>query len=124
MLLGTAADSAFAAAVARQSQVPLRDLTGRTGLRQLLAILAQVDVVVGPDSGALHLAAALGRPVVSLWGATSAARSAPWRSEHLVVEGRAPCAPCFLRHCPIGRVCMRGIEVESVVARAREALEA
>ncbi len=124
VLLGTAADTAFAAAVAQRSQVPLRNLSGRTDLRQLLAILAQVDVVVGPDSGALHLAAALGTPVVSLWGATSAARSAPWGSEHLVVEGRAPCAPCFLRHCPIGRVCMRGIEVDAVVARAREALGA
>ena len=51
---------------------------------------------------------------VSLWGATSAARSAPWGSEHLAVTGAAPCAPCFLKTCPIGRVCMRAITPDDV----------
>ena len=124
VLLGTAADAAFAAAVARRTRGRLRDLTGRTSLRQLLAVLARVDLAFGPDSGALHLAAALARPVVSLWGATSAARSAPWGSEGRVVQGRTPCAPCFLSRCPIGRVCMTSVAVEIVVAHAREALAA
>lgn len=122
LLLGTDDDRPFAAAVTAGARHAPRDLTGRTTLRDLLAVLAGVDLVIGPDSGTLHLAAALGRRVVSLWGATSAARSAPWGSEDLVVEGRAPCSPCFLRRCPIGRECMRSIAVEEVTARAREAL--
>jgi hypothetical protein len=62
--------------------------------------------------------------VVSLWGATSALRSAPFGSERLVVTGAAACSPCFLARCPIGRVCMRAIDVDAVVAPAREALAA
>jgi lipopolysaccharide heptosyltransferase II len=124
VLLGGAADAAFASAVAGEAGEGVRDLVGQTTLRVLLAILARSRLAFGPDSGALHLAAAVGTPVVSLWGATSAARSAPFGSEALAVRGAAPCAPCFLRACPIGRVCMRAITVEAVVARAVAALAA
>jgi len=109
VLLGTVADASFAAEVVRRSDGAVRDLVGRTSLRQLVAILGRAQLAFGPDSGALHLAAAVGVPTVSLWGATSAARSAPWGSEHLAVTGTAPCAPCFLKTCPIERVCMRTI---------------
>ncbi len=119
VLLGTAADASFAAEVVRQSDGGVRDLVGRTSLRQLLAILGRADLAFGPDSGALHVAAAVGVPTVSLWGATSAARSAPWGSEHLAVTGSAPCAPCFLTTCPIERVCMRAITPADVTAAWR-----
>jgi ADP-heptose:LPS heptosyltransferase len=89
-----------------------------------MAILARARLVFGPDSGALHLAAALGTPVLSLWGATSALRSTPHGSERLAVTGAAPCAPCFLTRCPIGRTCMRAIDADEVVARAALALAA
>jgi heptosyltransferase-1 len=124
VLLGTGADAAFAAEVGRATRGTVRDLTGRTSLRQLMALLASVDVAFGPDSGALHLAAAVGTPVVSLWGATSADRSVPFGSERHAIHGDAPCAPCFLRECPIGRVCMRAISAERVVGHMLEALAA
>ena len=124
LLVGTAADADFARAVARTLDGGVRDLVGRTSLRQLLALLARVRVAFGPDSGALHLAAALGTPAVSLWGATSALRSAPFGGDALVVTGAAPCAPCFLSTCPIGRVCMQDIAVDTVVARAATVLAA
>ena len=122
VLLGSAADAPFAALVRRHAAAA-RDLTGRTSLRQLLAILTRVRLVFGSDSGALHLAAALGKAVVSLWGATSADRSAPLGSEALVVTGAAPCAPCFLRTCPIGRVCMREIPAARVLATVDAVLD-
>jgi lipopolysaccharide heptosyltransferase II len=122
VLLGAAADGPFALETLRATDGGVRDLVGRTTLRQLLAILARARIAFGPDSGALHLAAALGTPAVSLWGATSPARSAPFGSEHLTVVGRAPCAPCFLRECPIGRVCMRDIASDAVVAHAAAVL--
>jgi len=124
VLLGAAGDAAFGAAVAAHARSPVRDLTGRTTLRELLAVLAHARLAFGPDSGALHLAAALGVRVVSLWGATSALRSAPFASERFVVAGRAPCSPCFLTRCPIGRVCMQTIDVAEVVGVAGEALAA
>ena len=121
VLLGATADVSFAATVAAGAGERVRNLVGQTSLRQLQAVLSRSDVVFGPDSGALHLAAALGKPVVSLWGATSAGRSTPWGSERWTIVGTAPCAPCFLRDCPIGRVCMQTIaaaEVERVVGEA------
>ena len=124
VLLGTGADAAFGAAVARASRGPVRDLIGRTSLRQLLALLARCALAFGPDSGALHLAAAVGTPVVSLWGATSPQRSAPYGSQRLVVAGASSCAPCFLRECPIGRVCMEAITADAVLEKAREVLAA
>jgi heptosyltransferase-1 len=123
VLLGTGADGSFARAVAAATDGGVRDLTGRTTLRQLLAILARARLAFGPDSGALHLAAALGTPAVSLWGATSAARSTPFGCDALAISGAAPCAPCFLRDCPIERICMRAIGVDAVVARAAAVLE-
>jgi heptosyltransferase-1 len=124
VLLGTATDRPFAARILAEGGDHVRDLCGRTSLRELMAILGACAVAIGPDSGALHLAAALGRPVVSLWGATSALRSAPWGSEERTISGFAPCAPCFLRHCPIDRVCMRTIEVEPVLRLADRVLAA
>lgn len=118
VLLGTAADAPFANAVRRTVAGGVRDLTGQTTLRQLLAVVGHARLAFGPDSGALHLAAALGTPAVSLWGATSASRSTPFGSEGLAVSGTAPCAPCFLDRCPIERVCMRDITADAVVARA------
>jgi ADP-heptose:LPS heptosyltransferase len=124
VLLGTAADGVFAREVLGHATAPLLDLTGRTSLRVLQAVLATSRVAFGPDSGALHLAAALGVPVVSLWGATSALRSTPWGNERWAVQGSAACSPCFLSRCPIGRVCMRGVEIERVAACVEEALAA
>jgi ADP-heptose:LPS heptosyltransferase len=72
----------------------------------------------------MHIAAAVGTPVVSLWGATSAARSAPWGSETNVISGEAPCSPCYLKRCPIGRLCMENITVEAVLERLMPLLPA
>jgi lipopolysaccharide heptosyltransferase II len=123
LLLGAASDAPFALATLRATDGGVRDLVGRTTLRQLLAILVRARLAFGPDSGALHLAAAVGTPAVSLWGATSPARSTPYGSENFAVSGAAACAPCFLRDCPIGRVCMEAVAVETVAARAAAALE-
>jgi ADP-heptose:LPS heptosyltransferase len=117
VLTGTAADTPFAVAVAAAMRTAPRNLVGETSLRELLAVVARARIVFGPDSGALHIAAALGVPVVSLWGATSAARSTPWGQDWGVVAGAAACSPCFLRDCPIGRVCMQSIEAGEVRRR-------
>jgi ADP-heptose:LPS heptosyltransferase len=122
VLLGTRADAEFALATVRAAGDGVRDLVGRTSLRQLLAVLARARLVFGPDSGALHLAAAVGVPTLSLWGATSPERSTPWGFAALALRGAAPCAPCFLGRCPIGRVCMREITVDAVATTAAAAL--
>jgi ADP-heptose:LPS heptosyltransferase len=117
VLVGSSADVAFANAVAQAAQAPVINLAGRTTLRDLIGIFQRAGAAFGPDSGPMHIAAAVGTPVVSLWGATSAARSAPWGSADGVISGVAPCSPCYLKRCPIGRVCMQHISVEAVLEK-------
>lgn len=98
------------------------NLVGRTSLREAIGIIARAQVAVGPDTGLMHIAAALGTPVVSLWGATSPARTGPYGFADLVVQGRAACAPCYRRRCAIGRVCMQSISVEEIAGKIDLAL--
>ncbi len=123
VLLGTAADRRFADDVDGALTGPRGNLVGRTDLGELVAVLAASALAITPDSGMMHIAAALGRPVVSVWGATSAARSAPWGSEGSCVIGRAGCAPCYLRECPLGRVCMQTVDVDAVLSRVTSLVE-
>jgi ADP-heptose:LPS heptosyltransferase len=113
---GTDVGALAAATIRRSTRAPL-DLTARTSLRESYGVLARARVAIGPDSGPMHLAAAAGTPVVSLWGATTPARSAPAGSQDFVLVGRVPCAPCYLRRCPIGRQCMRDITPARVLAQ-------
>jgi ADP-heptose:LPS heptosyltransferase len=123
VLLGGPDETKLADEVLRQLDgVPVLNLAGRTSLRDLIAIFPECAVAFGPDSGPMHIAAAVGCPVVSLWGATAAERSAPWGFADLAISGAIPCHPCYLRQCPIGRECMRRISPEEVTANLRRAL--
>ncbi|MBV8356830.1 MAG: glycosyltransferase family 9 protein [Deltaproteobacteria bacterium] len=125
VLLGGPDDRGLAVAVMDElAQVRALNLAGRTSLRDLIGIFAECAVAVGPDSGPMHLAAAVGCPVVSLWGSTSPERSAPWGFADLAISGQIPCHPCYLRECPIGRECMRRISPQTVVNTVRRALNA
>ncbi len=122
VLLGApGAETEFAAAVA--AAVPgATNLAGKTTLRDLVGILGRARVSFGPDCGPMHVAAAVGTPVVSLWGATSPERSAPYGAADLAVVGHVACQPCYLRQCPVGRICMRQIGVDAVVGAIDAAL--
>ncbi len=123
ILIGGPEDAPLGAAVRRELDgLEARDLTGRTSLRDLVAIFGACAVAFGPDCGPMHIAAAVGCPVVSLWGSTAPERSAPWGYAHLAMRGEIPCHPCYLRDCPIGRECMRRIAPEDVAATVRRAL--
>jgi len=100
---------------------PALDLTGRTGLRDLIAIFEECTAAFGPDSGPMHIAAAANCPIVSIWGATSPERSAPWGFAEFALTGAIPCHPCYSRECPIGRECMRRIDPREVAAAIRRA---
>lgn len=94
-------------------------LAGRTSLRELCAVLKLCRVVLTNDTGPMHLAAAVGTPVAAPFGSTSPELTGPGLPNdprHALVRGDAPCAPCFRRTCPIDFRCMRGIEVETVLA--------
>jgi heptosyltransferase I len=123
VLLGGPDETRLGDAVMRQLKgIPVLNLAGRTSLRDLTAIFPECAVAFGPDCGPMHIAAAVGCPVVSLWGATAAERSAPWGFADLAISGAIPCHPCYLRQCPIGRECMRRISPQDVCATVRRAL--
>jgi heptosyltransferase-2 len=102
--------------------LPAMNLAGQTTLRDLIAIFPECSAAFGPDSGPMHIAAAVGCPIVSLWGSTAAERSAPWGYADLAISSAIPCHPCYLRECPIGRECMWRIEPETVAAAVRRAI--
>ena len=102
------------------------DLTGRTDLPMLAAVLALSTTVVSNDSGAMHVAAAVGAPVVALFGPTNERRTSPLADRvgapYSIVVGDAWCRPCELRRCPLDHRCMKSISVERVAAEAKRLL--
>jgi heptosyltransferase-2 len=95
------------------------NLAGRTSLRELMALLKLCRVLLTNDTGPMHVAAALGTPVVVPFGSTSPELTGPGLPgdpRHRLLQSDAPCAPCFLRECPIDFRCMHGIAVARVAA--------
>ncbi|MDX2170609.1 MAG: glycosyltransferase family 9 protein [Deltaproteobacteria bacterium] len=121
-LVGGQGDVGFADAVIGAGAGRLVNTVGQTKLREIVAIMERATVAIGPDTGPMHIAAAVGTPVVALFGATSPRRSGPWGWDDLVVRGDAPCAPCYLPRCPIGHLCMQQITPELVMAHVERAL--
>lgn len=122
VLIGGPTERGLALEVERfLGRIALLNLAGSTALSDLPSIFNECDVAFGPDSGPMHIAAAVGCPVVSLWGATAAARSAPWGFDQFALTAEINCSPCYLRQCPIGRECMRRIVPEAVAAAVRRA---
>jgi lipopolysaccharide heptosyltransferase II len=117
VLLGGRDDKSLGRESEELSQLGLTNLVGQTSLREAIGIVARAKIAVGPDTGLMHIAAAVGTPVVSLWGATSPERAGPHGFTDLVVRGQAPCAPCYLKRCPIGRICMRSIAGEDIATK-------
>jgi ADP-heptose:LPS heptosyltransferase len=116
LLLGGPDEISLASKVMRELHgLEALNLAGKTSLRDLIAIFPECDAAFGPDSGPMHIAAAVGCPIVSLWGATSSKRSAPWGFDDLAITGEIACHPCYLRNCPVGRECMHRIAPEMVV---------
>ncbi len=93
-------------------------LAGETSLRQLMALLAQCRLVVTNDSGPMHLAAALGLPLVAVFGSTDERATGPLSSRARIVKHRVACSPCGLRECPIDFRCMLGVSVDHVYRAA------
>jgi lipopolysaccharide heptosyltransferase II len=122
VLLGDRRDVSFAEEVVAYSGLRATNYVGKTSLREAVGILSRARIAIGPDTGLMHLSAAVGTPVVSLWGATSPIRTGPYGYESLVIQGRAACSPCYLRRCPIGRICMQSIDVAEVLVKVGKAL--
>jgi heptosyltransferase II len=143
-LVGAEGDRGTAAEVLRAlaGRAPVLDFVGRNDIPGLAGVLLNCRALVGNDSGALHLAAALGVSVSAVFGPTDERTNAP-RSRAVNAELRAPspeprvpspdgiaavfthpvwCRPCWLRECPLDHTCMRGIAAADVLAATRRML--
>jgi heptosyltransferase-2 len=124
LLVGASAELEVSEEVARLMRSRPFVLTGKTELAQTAALLAVADLLVTNDTGPAHVAAAVGTPVVVIFGPTNPVTTRPF-SAHAVVVRRPPdCAPCMLRDCPIDHRCMTAITAEEVFASAAAALAA
>ena len=118
-LLGGKGEKPYGALIAEQSGAT--DLTGKTGLVDVIDLLAFASVAVSNDSGLMHVAAALDVPLVAIYGSTTPDVTPPLASRVAIVEEALPCRPCFQRECKFGHTnCLRAIDVERVFQEVRK----
>lgn len=115
VIAGGPADSPLAA------QINGLNLCGKTNLRQLVALLERAELVIANDSGPMHIAAALGKPLVSPYGPTNPNRTGPYHRMDSVLRVAVPCSPCYSRTCS-HQSCLRFLGVDSVLDLAAEQL--
>jgi len=101
---------------------PSASAAGETSLRELAALYTKASVLLTTDSGPMHLAAAVGTPVVALFGPTSPERTGPYGEGHVVIRKDMDCSPCFRKACETVE-CMKTIRVEEVFEAVRERIE-
>jgi len=123
-ILGGPAERPLAEDIAEAMTSSPRVLCGETTLPELVGALSRLRLLVTNDSGPMHLAAALGVPLVAVFGPTDWRETAPVGSHHRIVRGAAECSPCKLRECPIDHHCMKQVTADAVLTAARALLEA
>lgn len=121
-LIGGPDDRAAIQAVMAEMQTTPLNLTGQTSPELLPALLASASVLVSNDSGPMHIAAAMGTPVVALFGPTSPLRTGPYGKAHRVFTSGVPCSPCFSRTCTnsVPLQCLTTIDPKAVIDAVRE----
>lgn len=122
VFVGTSDDTARSLEVIHSLPSPTRDFTGKTTLPQLAALLAASDVMVGNDTGPLHLAAALGKPCVAPYTCTRVALHGPYGSFLGGVETTVPCGGSYLKTCP-KMICMPDLSPARLGPRLAEVLD-
>jgi heptosyltransferase-2 len=124
VLIGTADELPVSREVEMAMQRKPVVLTGTTKLAEAVGILSATDLLVTNDTGPAHIAAALGRPTLVIFGPTDPTTTRPFGDQAMVIRHPPECAPCMLRDCPIDHRCMTAISPDEVFAQAREVLRA
>jgi lipopolysaccharide heptosyltransferase I len=118
VLIGSERERAVCTEVAALAPGAVR-LAGETTLGELAALIRRAAACITNDSGPMHLAVALDRPVVSVFGPTDPVWAGPYRRDRAVLRADLPCSPCYLRRlsqCPYDHACMRDVSADSVIA--------
>jgi heptosyltransferase-2 len=122
-LFGSPKDHAVAEEISHLAPGLCRNLCGTTRLDEAVDLLALADLVVCNDSGLMHVAAALDRPLVTLYGSSSPGFTPPLSAQADILSLQLSCSPCFKRHCPLGHLdCLTQLTPERVLAACRQRL--
>ena len=123
-LFGSKNDADITAAIVAGSGGSCVDLAGRTSLGQVIDLLSLADAVVSNDSGLMHVAAALDRPLVALYGSSSPAFTPPLAPDATIISLGLDCSPCFARECPLGHFrCLEDLAPSRVLAALAPSLQ-
>jgi len=115
-LFGSERDRAIGEEISAASAGAATNLCGGTDLASAIDLLSLAEVVVSNDSGLMHVAAGVGRPVVALYGSSSPEHTPPLARSHRIVRTGIECSPCFARECPLGHFkCMNELAPERVM---------
>ncbi len=98
------------------------NLVGKTNLRELAGVFSLSDLVLTPDTGPMHLAAAVNAPLIALFGPTAPWRTGPYGNQNVILRKPLPCSPCFRKKCETLE-CMKSITVEDVLRSIEEKLK-
>lgn len=123
LLIGSADEADVTREVTNRMQQKAVVLTGKTSLDQITSVLSLVDLVVTNDTGPAHIAAALGRPTLVIFGPTNPLTTRPFAPEAEILRHPPDCAPCMLRDCPIDHRCMTAIDVNEVFEHSQALLK-
>ena len=124
VLIGSEAELAVSSQVSEAMRRNPIVLTGKTNLTQLIGVLSVVDLLVTNDTGPAHIASALGRPTLVIFGPTNPLTTSPYSESGQIMRVPPDCAPCMLRDCPIDHRCMTAITPDDVFQQSTMMLNA
>ncbi len=123
VVTGSGGERDLAEQVAERGGERVLNLAGEVSLGEFLAVMERLALFVTNDSGAMHIAAGMDRPIVAIFGSTDWISTAPFSDQASIVRHPTPCAPCMKRDCPLdSHLCMEAVTVEAVMAAVRERL--
>jgi len=127
-IIGGQPDRTVCAAMRASMRAPAIDLTGAIPFAERAAFFERCALYIGNDSGPMHLAVAVGCPVVAIFGPTNPELYGPYHARARVVRRDLACSPCFVHghfpQCPNRHACMRGLQLDEVYSACRELLAA
>jgi lipopolysaccharide heptosyltransferase II len=123
VIIGGKEDIGLAEEISSLAQTRLTLLAGKTSLKELAALLKLSTLLITNDSGPMHLANAVGTPIVAIFGPTNPKRTGPYRGNYRIVRQELPCIPCYLKRCPTEHECLQALGVDEVMAAIRQIWE-